>query len=138
MKTDIPGFEIIPPKHSGLLDQFLMMGWKWHSPFGLFGQVTQLYGHTERETFLADKFLRFGKTWDRRTRISPVHHLWINTWRQRGVIEKLKQNARDKDATIETFYIDTRKHRSWLQSLALRLLFGYVRPEPAPWLDDDD
>lgn len=139
MKTDIPGFEIIPRKVSGLLSQFISMGWKWYSPFGLYGQAYQVSAaRPEIEEFLVKKFMRFGKSWDRRTRSSPNHHLWITAWRQRGKIRGLERDAANRQAEILAYYVDTRKHRSWFQRALLRFLFGFRGPAADPGPDWED
>ena len=139
-KTDIPNFAIVGPQRTGLLDPWLTMGWRWYSPMGLLGEAVQLSEQRDIEGLVLARFLRYGRTWHRRTVVSPEHHLWMTVFRLRGKVEKLERNLKGQKAEMGASYIDVRYFGSWFHVLLLRLFFGYTRPTPEPryWDDDDD
>jgi len=137
-KTDIPNFEIVGPRRVGLINQWLTIGWRWDSPMGLLGEAVQLSEQEEVEGFVLARFLRYGRTWHRRTVVAPEHHLWMTVFRLRGKVERLGRDLEWQKAEMEASYIDTRRFGSWFHTLVLRIVFGYSRPAPELWAADDD
>lgn len=140
-QTNIPGFEVIGPKRIGMLDQSVVVGWKWNSPIGLLGHVFQLRGAgDDTGADMTARCLRYGRKWHRRMVLSPEHHLWMTVWRLKGQIQGLRWAADQQKADRDTWFIDTRQFASWFHVLVLRLMFAYVRPPSeadGPELDDD-
>jgi len=136
----IPGFKVIGPVQTGILDQYYTVGWKWESPVGLLGQATMISALLADQiriepSYVVDHALRkqmpWVVKWNRRW-TSDACHLWIAAWRLQNKVKSLEQTLEKVRIERSAYFIDTR-NCSRFQRWILKTFFGHTYLSTPKW-----
>lgn len=120
--------QIIGPKRDGILDQFLTLGWKFHSTrFGPYGNAYQFSDDSDLEN-RRWKVVADGRKIRRRLE-GKNGWLWRHLFRKMAEIRNLIQ---DRDSN----YLRIPSPTLW-RRIGLYLFFRYKYPERRPWDEYD-